>query len=474
MNRLRYRLLLLGILPLLLIVPAVILASGTLVRSQVILNSLLGDYSRQALLVSELLANRPEIWQNRRLAQDFLVRISDIIPTRLELFDSQGYLVASSDPGDALLIGTRFEFPSQDTMVSAGNVVLAQVGNDEGLLTPILDSSSNLRGFVFLSTPFAEIAHRTAALRWILLATGSGGLALGILLALKLTRDLERPLQRLSRTAYELTLGTAPPQALPEEGPLELQLLAHTFNAFLERLRTLEETRRRLLANLVHELGTPLGALLSAVQALLAGASEEAELRNELLHGMEQELRRLKRLTDELAHLHEQAFGAFELRYQTINTSEWLGTFLATWAHAAQEKRQQWIVELSPTLANLEADPDRLAQALGNLINNAIRYTPVGGIIRVRAFTSEGEFHFSVCDSGPGISQEELTRIFEPFERGSAARRFPQGMGLGLTIARDLIYAHQGRIDVESAPGRGCCFNVTLPLNRPTTTETKS
>jgi len=128
MNRLRYRLLLLGILPLLLIVPAVILASGTLVRSQVILNSLLGDYSRQALLVSELLANRPEIWQNRRLAQDFLVRISDIIPTRLELFDSQGYLVASSDPGDALLIGTRFEFPSQDTMVSAGNVVLAPSG----------------------------------------------------------------------------------------------------------------------------------------------------------------------------------------------------------------------------------------------------------------------------------------------------------------------------------------------------------
>lgn len=469
MNRLRYHLILLGLLPLLLIMPVVILASGTLVRSQVILNNLLSDYSRQALLVSELLANRPEIWQNRRLAQDFLARIANIIPTRLELFDAQGYLVASSDPGDALLIGTRFEFPSQNTMSTASNVVLVQVGNDEGLLTPIVGSSNDLQGFVFLNTPFAEITRRTTALRWILLATGGGGLVLGILLALKLARDLERPLQRLSRTAYELALGTAPPRSLPEEGPRELRLLAQAFNAFLERLQILEKARKRLLANLVHELGTPLGALLSAVQALLSGAAEETELRNELLRGMEQELQRLKRLTEELAHLHDQTFGVFELHYQTVNTSEWLATFLATWAHAARAKHQQWIVDLAPTLVNLEADLDRLAQALGNLISNAIRYTPTGGSIRVRAFTSESEFHFIVCDSGPGIPREELTRIFEPFERGSAARRFPEGMGLGLTIARDLIYAHQGRIEVKSAPGQGCCFHVSLPLNKPNT-----
>lgn len=101
MNRLRYRLLLLGIAPLFVILLVVIFASSSLLRSQVILSNLLNDYSRQALLASELLANRPDVWQNRRLAQDILIRMAEIIPTRLLLFDPQGELIASSDSGDA-------------------------------------------------------------------------------------------------------------------------------------------------------------------------------------------------------------------------------------------------------------------------------------------------------------------------------------------------------------------------------------
>ncbi|MCX8024056.1 MAG: HAMP domain-containing histidine kinase [Thermanaerothrix sp.] len=464
MNRLRYRLLLLGIAPLFIILPVVIFTSSSLLRSQVILNSLLNDYSRQALLASELLANRPDVWQNRRLAQDILFRMAEIIPTRLLLFDSQGELIASSDSGDTLLIGTRFEFPSINDEISQGNIVLAQVGNDEGLLAPIRDSLNNLQGYIFLNTPFAEFTHRTTTLVWILLVTGGAGLLLGILLALGLTQDLERPLKHLSQTAYALVLGIAPPQSIPEDGPQEFRLLARTFNAFLERLQMLETSRKRLLANLVHELGTPLSALISAVQALLSGAAEETKLRDELLQGMAQELKRLKRLTEELAHLHNQAFGTFELHLQTLDLKDWLPAFLAPWAQAAKEKHQQWQVELSDTLPPLNADADRLAQALGNIINNAIRYTPSGGKITVQAFADELQLHFIVRDSGPGIPQEEHSLIFEPFQRGSTAQRFPQGMGLGLTIARDLIYAHGGRIEVESTPGQGSCFKVHLPL----------
>ncbi|WP_322807453.1 HAMP domain-containing sensor histidine kinase [Thermanaerothrix sp.] len=466
MNRLRYRLLLLGIAPLFVILLVVIFASSSLLRSQVILSNLLNDYSRQALLASELLANRPDVWQNRRLAQDILIRMAEIIPTRLILFDPQGELIASSDSGDALLIGTRFEFPNTNDAFSQGNIVLAQVGNDEGLLAPIRDSLNNLQGYIFLSTPFAEFTRRTTTLVWILLLTGGAGLLLGVLLALGLTQDIERPLKHLSQTAYTLALGIAPPQPIPEDGPQELKLLARTFNAFLERLQTLETSRKRLLANLVHELGTPLGALISAVQALLSGAAEETALRDELLQGMDQELRRLKRLTDELTHLHNQAFGAFELHYQTIHPTEWLSAFLAPWAQAAREKHQQWQVELSDNLPSLNADADRLAQALGNIIHNAIRYTPSGGKITIQAFADEVHFHFIVCDNGPGISPDEQSLIFEPFQRGSTAQRFPQGMGLGLTIARDLIHAHGGHIEIESIPGRGSCFKVRLPLHK--------
>ena len=464
MNRLRIRLLLLSIAPLVIILPVVIFASSSLLRSQIILNNLLNDYSRQALLASELLANRPDVWQNRRLAQDVLIRMAEIIPTRLLLFDPQGELIASSNSGDTLLIGTRFEFPSTNNAFSQGNIVLAQVGNDEGLLTPVRDSLNNLQGYIFLSTPFAEFTRRTTALVWILLLTGGAGLILGIFLALGFTQDLERPIKRLSHAAYSLALGITPPQSIPEDGPQELRLLARAFNAFLERLQTLETSRKRLLANLVHELGTPLSALISAVQALRSGATNDAALRDDLLQGMDQELNRLRRLTDELAHLHDQAFGTFELHTQTINTSEWIAGFLAPWAQAAREKHQQWYVEIAGVLPALNVDPDRLAQALGNIIHNAIRYTPSGGKIVVQVFADESEFHFIVADSGPGISPDEQSLIFEPFQRGSTARRFPQGMGLGLTIARDLIHAHGGRIEIESSPGQGSRFEVILPL----------
>lgn len=366
------------------------------------------------------------------------------------------------------MIGTRFEFPNTNDAFSQGNIVLAQVGNDEGLLAPIRDSLNNLQGYIFLSTPFAEFTRRTTTLVWILLLTGGAGLLLGVLLALGLTQDIERPLKHLSQTAYTLALGIAPPQPIPEDGPQELKLLARTFNAFLERLQTLETSRKRLLANLVHELGTPLGALISAVQALLSGAAEETALRDELLQGMDQELRRLKRLTDELTHLHNQAFGAFELHYQTIHPTEWLSAFLAPWAQAAREKHQQWQVELSDNLPSLNADADRLAQALGNIIHNAIRYTPSGGKITIQAFADEVHFHFIVCDNGPGISPDEQSLIFEPFQRGSTAQRFPQGMGLGLTIARDLIHAHGGISKLKAFPVEEVASKFAFPCTNPT------
>jgi two-component system sensor histidine kinase BaeS len=466
MNRLRIRLLLLALLPLLIILPTVVLASGTLLQSQVVFKGLLSDFSRQALLTAELASTRPEIWNNRRLAQDFLSRIADIIPEKIELLDANGYLLASSDEGDLLQIGTRFEF--EMPTLGQRSAIWVQVGEqDEGIMVPVSDSQGHTIGYVLLSTPLAELSRRTESLRWILLAAGIGGLFLGILLALWLANDLEKPIDRLVRTSYDLALGTSSPHPLPEAGPEELRLLARVFNAFLERLTMLEETRRRLLANLVHEIGTPLGALLSASQALLSGAKENPDLRDELLQGMDQELRRLCRLTDELAHLHEKALGGFELNFQELNTPEWLVKSLSTWATKAREKNLQWQVSIPSNLPPLLADPDRLAQAINNLVSNAIRYTPPGSWVKIKAEAIDKVLRIEVCDNGPGIPKEEQEAIFEPFHRGKAAKRFPRGMGLGLTIARDLVRAHGGDIHLRSTPGQGSCFSIQLPIEPP-------
>lgn len=255
-------------------------------------------------------------------------------------------------------------------------------------------------------------------------------------------------------------------EVLPETGPKEAQALAQEVNALVARLRSLEQARRKLLANLVHELGRPLGAILSAIQALLGGADQDASLRTDLLAGMESEVRRLHRLLDDLAGLHDQVVGGLELARETVDLGAWLADTLAPWRQAAHERGLDWKVTVSGTLPITTLDPDRMAQALGNLLSNAIKYTPRGGSISVEAGADADAAWVTVRDSGPGIPPTEQERIFTPFYRGQSDRRFPQGMGLGLSIARDLVTAHGGRIEVDSTPSRGSAFTLWIPTER--------
>ena len=121
-------------------------------------------------------------------------------------------------------------------------------------------------------------------------------------------------------------------------------------------------------------------------------------------------------------------------------------------------------VDLSQPLPVVEIDPDRLAQVLGNLISNAIKYTPAGGTVSVSAGSDHAKVWILVADTGPGIAKDEQEQIFEPFYRSNRDRRFPQGMGLGLTIANDLVAAHGGRLVVTSESDQGSRFTVWLPL----------
>jgi signal transduction histidine kinase len=227
----------------------------------------------------------------------------------------------------------------------------------------------------------------------------------------------------------------------------------------------LEQARRQLLANLVHELGRPLGALRSAIQALLKGADQEEALALDLLNGIDAETLRLQRLLNDLAGLYDQVLGSLELNRQWVNLGEWLPDVLIPWQVAAHTKDIDWRLELSGDLPDLQADPDRLAQAIGNLCSNAVKFTPKGGRILISAGIDQDQLWIRVSDSGPGIPLQDQEVIFQPFYRGDHDRRIVQGMGLGLTIARDIINAHGGHIQLESQPGSGAKFTVWLPLS---------
>jgi signal transduction histidine kinase len=228
-----------------------------------------------------------------------------------------------------------------------------------------------------------------------------------------------------------------------------------------------EAGRRQLLANLVHELGRPLGSLRSGLQALARGANEDPALMDDLLTGMNHQAARLEVVLEDLAHLHDQVLGTLELDRRPLILSQWLPQVARPWIEVAREKKQRVTLDIPADLPPVTADATRLAQAVGNLISNAIKYAPAKGEITISAGVLDREAWIGVADNGPGIPLDQQRAIFEPFFRGHQDNRIKQGMGLGLTIARDLVVAHGGHLELDSTPGEGSRFTIWIPLELP-------
>jgi signal transduction histidine kinase len=466
LGTLRRRSILSHALPLAIIAPVVGLVLIYLVESQVLLDSISKDLTAQAALVSDIAAD-PVLWQDAAQSRQFADRMSARVSAEVRLLTITGLLVASSEPEDAASIGAQMSPAGMERVMARQVSVRMTYSQNPGaevadVLAPVYGQDQAVVGAVRLTHRLDSVSDQFQRLRALVVAVVVAGLALSILLGWALANTLERPLRGVTRAALALSEGQPMP-LLPETGPREVGLLAHAFNTLSERLRASEENRRQLLANVVHELGRPLGALRSATQALAGGAADDVALRGELLSGMDDQLRRLQRLLDDLILYYGQGSGAVRLDRRLIPLGEWLPALLAPWREQAQAKGLQWQAELPPSLPAVSADADRLAQALENLLSNAIKYTPAGGGVAVDTGRSEGLAWIRVADTGPGMAPEVQARIFDPFYRGQTGQRFPQGMGLGLTIARGIISAHGGRLDVDSAPGQGSRFTLYLP-----------
>jgi len=466
MRSLRTRLILSHILPLLVVIPLVGIALTYLLETQVLLAGLSNELERQATLVAAVATDYPQIWYDPAQAQAFTARIGARLTARVMLLDARGVLLASTDTDDQALLGQQLTIPGFREALFSGAVVRVDYGEEPGtgaavVLLPVM-INDRIVGVIRLTDPLSSVYERfprtRTFIKWVLVS----GLIVGIGIGWFLAVDLERPLRRATKAISQMADGQ-PLVTLPEQGPEDVRLLLRAFNTLTKQLQSLEKARQRLLANLVHELGRPLGALLSAIQALAGGAEEDPAMRQELFEGMEAEIRRMRHLLDDLTRLYDQTLGPLELDRKPTALHPWLVQVLSPWRETAQNKGLHWKADLPADLPALEIDPDRLAQALGNVVSNAIKYTPPGGEVGLSAGMNGTETWIRVHDSGPGIAPEEQKRIFVPFYRGSVGRRFPQGMGLGLSIARDLVAAHGGRIEVQSAPGAGSTFTIWLP-----------
>jgi two-component system sensor histidine kinase BaeS len=467
MHTLRTRIILSHILPLLVVLLLIGVTLDYVLETRILLPILSDELINEAKLFAEMTKNNQPLWDSSTAAQDYLNSLEPILDPFVTLLDSRGQLLASTDPLNAEQMGTVIESKEQFTETLARGISIKTTfsrqleTNVVEVMVPAMAADGKVIGVVRMTYHLENVYGRFLLLRYVIVGIVAAGTLLGVVMALLLALNLSNALQQVTHAVQLLATGQEYKPPI-EQGPEEIRVLLRSINSLVERLRDLENMRRKLLTNLIHELGRPLGALLLAIQALQAGAGQDGAMRVDILAGMEEEMSILQRLLDDLTGLHNQLLGVLELKTQPIILTHWLPNVLRTHQEAANVKGLHWQVTISEELPTIEADPDRLAQAVGNLVNNAIKFTPSGGTVSVNTGVRDNEVWIRVNDTGTGIPLDEQANIFTPFYRGRSENRFPQGMGLGLSIARDLIVAHHGRLEFSSEPNEGSSFTIWL------------
>lgn len=230
-------------------------------------------------------------------------------------------------------------------------------------------------------------------------------------------------------------------------------------------LRRLETVRKDFVSNVSHELRTPLTSLKALTESLRGGALDEPETARRFLGHIETEVDALTELVAELLELARIESQQVPLLRAPNDPCEILQKGAERLRLQAERAGLSLMVEFEPALPLIQADPPRLEQVLVNLIHNAVKFTPRGGSIQVSAKRADRAVEFSVSDTGIGIAEENISRIFERFYKTDPARN-KSGTGLGLAIAKHLVEAHGGRIGVESREGKGSRFYFTIPTAR--------
>lgn len=294
------------------------------------------------------------------------------------------------------------------------------------------------------------------SLTWAVLLAAILSLVLGILVS----RLLTAPLVRLTQAAQAIAGGDLS-QRVRVQSSDEIGDLGKAFNEMTASLAESEVLRKNLVADVSHELRTPLTVIQGNLQAILDGVYP---LEMAQMAGLYDETRLLTRLVDDLHDLALADAGQLRVERRPVNMVDLARTCLHQFGPAAEAVNVK--LELAANAATLVVigDADRLAQVLRNLLSNALRYTPAGGLITVRVESWLGQVRLQVIDSGAGIAASDLPNVFDRFYRGDKSRsRRGGGAGLGLAIARQLITVHGGTIEAASASGQGTTFTLSLP-----------
>jgi signal transduction histidine kinase len=412
--------------------------------------------------LSESIADAMEAQDIRRV-QVIAERYGAPETITLRVFDPQGSLLATS----ASQIDRRnFNWLSvagvQEALQghSTQGIAKGVLSNDDRFfITKPIVRNHQLLGVLRLSITLEQFQHQFARIIWTILVALGVTILLCALISDRLARSLSQPIERMRSFAMRVGSGHFGDRLAISQSN-ELDQLALDLNRMSERLASLDEERRAFLAKVSHELRTPVSNVQVTVEALEAGAVEELELRDRFFRTIKDETRRLSGLIHDLLDLGRLEAGVIQLEQQTLSLRGLINRAVNAMEPQMQAKRlvaQQEVADLKFT-----GDPERLLQALLNVLDNAIKHSQPDSTVFIAGYREKRSIVIHIRDQGEGISQNDLPHIFEQFYTTRSSQK-ESGTGLGLAISKRIVEAQGGTITASSQLGQGAMFTVRLP-----------
>lgn len=278
---------------------------------------------------------------------------------------------------------------------------------------------------------------------------------IAVLLSVLVSKRMTKPIKNLASATEAITEGNFK-RRVSVSGGDEIGRLSETFNRMAHQLELQESLRRKLISNVAHELRTPLGAMRSEMEGMM---DDIVPLDKKQIQSLYEETGRLRHILEGIEDLAQAEASAMSLEKQVIELKPFLSHIAERFSKLFTDKGIFMKFECDEKL-KINADPDKLSQIVINLLSNALKATDRGGNVRIKAGRKESDIFVEVKDTGIGIKKQDLPFVFERFYKVSEG-----GLGLGLTIVKELVEAHNGRIEVLSEYGKGTTFTIFVPLN---------
>ena len=393
-----------------------------------------------------------------------LSTVSQSVDANIWFVDSNGYVWAEAGFLDNSWRGVQLT--GQDVKsVLAGNTITKIGKFDDRFSTPMLTVGVPIKigklvmGAVFIHSPLYEINNALNGVYrfiWLSLLISA---SVATILIYWISQKISQPLIEMSDIAKAMAKGDFSHKATIESND-EIGLLADSFNKMADALGNLEKMRRDFVSNVSHELKSPLTTIRGFVQGILDGTIP-MDQQEGYLNIVLEETDRINKIIKELLELSRMESSQFKLSLSVFDINELIRRILLKQENYIEQKKLDVEIDFEQEHCLVEADKDRIEEVILNLIDNAVKFTPDNGKLRIATYTKEDKVYVSVSDTGMGITEEDLPHIWERFYTADKSRA-SGGTGLGLSIVKRIIEQHHQNIWVESKPGEGTTFTFTL------------